>query len=587
MSDIKPASEKANEDAKPGSGKSLAKTFSLIALFTLLSKFAGLARDIVVNQAFGLGLIADAYNYAYSITGTILVLFGGQGGPFHTAAFAALTSKSAKDNGKLVTQMLAWTAIATGLIALLVYIFAPMIVPIIVPGAVDGKHGYSTAERLFEVTRQVRIMSPLILIAGLVGIGCGISNTYHEHFWPAIAPAIASGAIITFILLPHTDGSVAVALGTLVGGLGQLAVQLPGMLKARPCLSLDIFTKLQPGMKEYLVMFLPLTFSTSIGTLIGYVDQAFSSGLVQGGWSAICNANRLVQLPLGILVTAMLVPIGPIFAKHVTAGKIEDLKLELKRALTLLWFLALPISALLLVEGRSVIKLLFERGAWSANDTEMMAAVLNILIPMIFFYVARDLLTRVFYAFQDSKTPFAIAVMAILVKLFLDWLFVSVLKLGINGIALATTLITIFNLSWLFYFLRRKTGHLGTKAMVKPLVIMLTGSTFCGIACSLLVNINIIPASFADILASSGYRFCGLFCHDLANILPASLARQLTALSTWTAIANWIILALNVGITSSAGILVYIGICYVLKLEELRLVADKVQAKLKISRARP
>ncbi|CAN5435718.1 murein biosynthesis integral membrane protein MurJ [soil metagenome] len=553
MPDINPAI-----DIEPSSGKSLAKTFSLVALFTLLSKFAGLARDIVVNQCFGQGLITDSYNFAYSITGTILVLFGGQGGPFHTAAFAALSTKREEGNRKLVMQMLTWTAIVTGLIALLVYVFAPLIVPIIVPGEVDANHGYSTAQRLIEVIKQVRIMAPLIMIAGLVGIGCGISNTYHEHFWPSIAPAVASGAIITFVLLPHTDGGVALALGTLVGGLGQLLVQIPGMLKARPCFSLDIFTKLQPGMKEYLVMFLPLTFSTSIGTLIGYVDQGFSSGLVQGGWSAICNANRLVQLPLGILVTAMLVPIGPIFAKHVSAGKIEDLKFELKRALTLLWFLALPISALLLVEGRSVIKLLFERNAWTANDTEMVASVLLILTPMIFFYVARDLLTRVFYAFQDSKTPFAIAVMAILVKVFLDWLFVSVFKLGITGIALATTLITIFNLSWLFYFLRKKTGRLGTLAMLKPLAIMTTGAALCGLVSFL-----------------------------ISALITTQLTEQIAAILHGGLAANRIILAINIGIASSAGLLVYAGFCYVLKLEELRLVADKVQAKLKISRARP
>lgn len=561
MSDIKPASENAKDDAKQGSGKSLAKTFSLVALFTLLSKFAGLARDMVVGHAFGLGLVADAYNYAYSITGTILVLFGGQGGPFHTATFATLTKEREGGNGKLVMQMMAWTAIAMGLIALLVYIFAPEIVSRIVPGTVDARQGYTTAQRLVEVIKQVRIMAPLIMIAGLVGIGCGISNTYNEHFWPSIAPAFASGAIITFVLLPHTDGSVALALGTLVGGIGQLAVQIPGMLKSRPCFSFDIFTKLQPGMKEYLVMFLPLTFSTSIGTLIGYVDQAFSSGLVQGGWSAICNANRLVQLPLGILVTAMLVPIGPIFAKHVTAGKIDDLKFELKRALTLLWFLALPVSALLFVEGRSVIKLLFEKNAWTANDTEMVTSVLLILTPMIFFYVARDLLTRVFYAFQDSRTPFVIAVMAILVKVFLDWWFVSVMKLGIGGIALATTLITIFNLSWLYYFLRLRTGRLGTVSMIKPLMIMVAGSGLCGLT-SYLISHN-IPKPFVDYLTSILASMLGL---------------------TW---ANKIVLALNIGIASSAGLLIYVGICYALKLEELRLIADKVQAKLKISRARP
>jgi putative peptidoglycan lipid II flippase len=181
---------------------------------------------------------------------------------------------------------------------------------------------------------------------------------------------------------------------------------------------------------------------------------------------------------------------------------------------------------------------------------------------MIFFYVARDLLTRVFYAFQDSRTPFAIAVMAILVKILLDWWFVSVLKLGINGIALATTLITIFNLSCLYFFLRMRTGRLGTVSMIKPLMIMVAGSGLCGLT-SYFISNN-VPQSLVDYLTSMLASMFGL---------------------AWA--ANRIILALNIGIASSAGLLLYLAFCYILKLEELRLVADKVQAKLKISRARP
>ncbi len=547
------ASEVLVEKAAPG----LAKTFSMVALFTLLSKFAGLARDIIINKALGLGLVQDAYNYAYSITGTILVLFGGQGGPFHSATMTTLLPrKNDLDSRKLVMQIMVWTGLFMALLSALVYLCADPLAHALANGAVEKNSLYTTQMRWVEIIKQLRIMSPLIFVSSLVGIGCGISNTYNEHFWPSIAPAFASVAIIAFILWPHTDHGTALALGTLVGGIGQLLVQLPGIMKAKPQLFSDIFRKLQPGMKEYLFMVLPLTVSTSIGTLIGYVDQAFASNLEAGDWSAICNANRLVQLPLGILVTAMLVPIGPIFRQQVLSGKIDSLKSELRRALTVLWFLALPMSALLLVQGREIIQLLFQRGEFTAHNTEMVLSVLLILVPMIFFYVARDLITRVFYGFEDSRTPFYIGVMAIAIKYFLDWLFVTQLHYGTAGIASATTLLTIINLSVLFYFLRRKIGKLGTYSMVKPVAVMLIGSVLCG-----------------------------LLAHNLVNIVPDSaINHPFFAVSWIKAHALTILAGIKIGIASSAGLLIYVGFCYALKLEELHLVANKILVKLKLTK---
>lgn len=540
----------------------------MVAVFTLASKFAGLARDVTVNGAFGQGLISDSYNYAYTITGTVLVLFGGQGGPFHSSSFTTLINrKDDPDLSKLVMQMLVWTALITGLLAFIVYWQAPYFANLMALGHTSSLTGYSTAERLIEITKQIKIMAPIIMIAGLVGIGCGISNTYHEHFWPSIAPAVASVAIIAFVMAPHTDGGVALATGTLVGAIGQLLVQIPGILKAHPSFSFDIFTRMQPGLKQYLTMLLPLTFSTSIGQLIGYVDQGFASFLVQGGWSAICNANRLIQLPLGILVTAMLVPIGPIFVKHVADEKLKQaeagdaepgelkykaLKYELRRALTLLWFLALPMAALLFVEAKQVVMLLFERHAFTPKDTAMVVSVIQILVPMIFFYVARDLITRAFYAFEDSRTPFLVAVMAIVVKIFLDWLFVMPLNMGIVGIGLATTLITIFNLTWLFYFLRKKTGRLGAMSMLKSVMVMLFASAVC--------------AAIA----------WGLGAH-VARVLESMFG-----LSTATfAYAKQIAIFLNLAVTSGAGLAGYLVICYALKLEELHLVIDRVKLRIK------
>lgn len=492
---------------------SLGKTFSLVALLTVLSKFAGLARDIVILQYFGTSRVADAFNVATLFTGNILVLFGGLGGPFHSAAVTVLTPrKDSGECGRLTVQLLTWTAIVMGALAILICALAPYIVPVVAPGSGDA-----LTRQLFwdETVIQLRVMSPLILIAGLVGIGCGISNTYNQFFWPSMAPAVASLAIIVSVTGFNRYGAICLGLGTLVGAIGQLFVQLPGMLKARPTVKdLDLFGKIEPGTKEYLDMLWPATISTGIGYLYTYVDVFFTSQVAVGGWTALLNANRLVQLPLGVLLTAMLVPILPRFTLYVSENKIDDLKLELRKALTLLWFLALPMSALLLAVPEPVVNLLFQRGKFDEHSTAMLVTVLTFLVPSIFFYVARDLITRVFYAHRDSKTPYHVGLCAIGVKVLITWFLVSVCKMGLGGIALSTSLITVFNLALLSFLLRKKIGNLGGNSLIKPVFVMLFATAVCGLSAHW-----IYPAVF-PMVAGLG-KFPALFISLSLSCAPA------------------------------------------------------------------
>ncbi len=434
--------------------QSLGKTFGIVAILTVLSKCAGLIRDIVILQAFGTNYLSDAFNSATLFTGNILILFGGLGGPFHSSSVAVLTPKKEDpDSGRMMVQIFLATLILLILPSLAIYIFAPNLIQVIAPSsALTEAH---RQEYWNETVRQIRIMLPLVAISGFVGLSYGVLNVYNKIFWPSFSPAIASLAIIIAVFFfGDTAGIVCLAWATLAGAIGQAVVQIPGMLKTP--LKWSFSKDLHPGLKEYLVMLGPAAFSTSIGQISLYVHMFFTSTIQEGGWTAIVNANRLIQLPLGVLLTAMLVPILPRFTEQVASNRIDDLKIELSKALRLLWFLALPIAALLMAIPTPIIKLLFQRGKFTADSTEMITTVMIFLAPGIFFYLARDLITRVFYAHQDSKTPFLIALAAIVLQTVLDWLFVFQLKTGIAGIALATTLVTVFNLFALTFFARKK-----------------------------------------------------------------------------------------------------------------------------------
>lgn len=489
--------------------QSLGKTFGIVAILTVLSKCAGLIRDIVILQAFGTNYLSDAFNSATLFTGNILILFGGLGGPFHSSSVAVLTPKKEDpDSGRMMVQIFLATLILLILPSLAIYFFAPNLIQVIAPSsALSEAH---RQEYWNETVSQIRIMLPLVAISGFVGLSYGVLNVYNKIFWPSFSPAIASLAIIIAVFFfGDTSGIVCLAWATLAGAIGQAVVQIPGMLKTP--LKWSFSKDLHPGLKEYLVMLGPAAFSTSIGQISLYVHMFFTSTIQEGGWTAIVNANRLIQLPLGVLLTAMLVPILPRFTEQVASNRIDDLKVELSKALRLLWFLALPIAALLLAIPTPIIKLLFQRGKFTADSTEMITTVMIFLAPGIFFYLARDLITRVFYAHQDSKTPFLIALAAIVLQTGLDWLFVFQLKTGIAGIALATTLVTVFNLSALTFFARKKIGRLGTTKLIYPTAIMIFASTICGALAWFVSNqtINLIPQNFVGQLVSLSLS-CGL-----------------------------------------------------------------------------
>jgi putative peptidoglycan lipid II flippase len=547
----------------------MAKTFGIVAVLTVLSKFAGLARDVIVGARYGTGVISDAYQSAYMLTGNFLILLGGLGGPFHTSTVAVVGhKKDDEDAGALVAQVLVITILLMAALSVVTYLLGHFFFVPLWTATYTGA-GVESAElkRAFadSTIQQLDIMLPMIVIAGIIGVVYGVLNIFNKVACPSISPAIASIAIIVALFLFNDPSSgLPLAIGTLVGAVGQLIVQLPAFFTTGFKYSLPF--KPHPELKKYLMMLLPSIVATEIGQIVTYVDNSFANSTGAGSWTAIVNANRLVQLPLGVLLTAMLVPVLPRFTEQVKDNRLDDLTDDLRRALRVLWFLGLPLSAIMLALPGEIITVLFQRGQWTEYSTMITAAALIPLCPYIFFYLARDLITRVFYAFRDATTPFRVAIVTILVKTFLDYTFVIILApriapsiqahlglwlptsantswslaqaqqiCGIAGISVATWIVTIVNLALLTWLARKRVGLLGFRLLISPVAVMLVASALC----------------FGATLGA--YRFS-------EHYLPASNLRIFT----------------GVAIASVAGLLVYLLTCVAAKLEEPHTVAKRL-----------
>ena len=214
--------------------------------------------------------------------------------------------------------------------------------------------------------------------------------------------------------------------------------------------------KNNPEFKQLLELLFPAILSSTVGQIYVYADMFFASHVGDGAWSAIGYANRIYQFPVGILVTAFLVPLFPVFSSLVGKGQIDEVRNYFNRGIGALNFIAFPMFVAIMLLAYDAVFLVFQRGEFTSDATRMVALALIYLSFGIIPYVFRDCITRIYYAFNDSKTPFLVATSSILLKFLLNYVLICKMNFGIGGIPLSTTLVTLVNATLLGLMLRKK-----------------------------------------------------------------------------------------------------------------------------------
>ncbi len=449
---------------------SLLKAAWLIAFVTIISKFVGFLRDVFIAKYYGAGVISDAYFYAYQIPSLAIILMGGVGGPFHSATvsvFAKLVNPEDKyppeKVNKLFNTFLTASFIFFAIFSVIIFIYSDTVMNFIIHG--------NNAELVYLAGKHLRIMTPVILIGGIIGIYYGLLITYRCFLLPNISPVLMSLSIIAIIALNSNDKyGISLAVATSIGALLQFVVQFPAVRKLGFKIKPNLNFKNNPEFKNLIELVFPAALSSTIGQIYVYVDMFFASQLEAGAWTAIGYANRVFQFPVGILVTAFLVPLFPIFSKLVGEKNYEDVKYYFHKGVGLLNFAAIPIMFGIIMLAYDAVTLIFQRGEFDSEATYMVSQALIFLSFAIIPYVFRDSITRIFYAFNDSKTPFLVAFSSIVLKFILNSLFIN--KLGIAAITLSTSLVTLFNATFLGLILMKKI-NLEYKIYFKNLFKML------------------------------------------------------------------------------------------------------------------
>ncbi|MEZ0373485.1 MAG: murein biosynthesis integral membrane protein MurJ, partial [Candidatus Sericytochromatia bacterium] len=447
---------------------SLLRAASLIAVLSLVSKFVGLGRDQVIAYYCGLKAVTDAYQTASLIPFQFaLIMLGGLNGPFHSAIVTTLMRYYEQGEkriyGRVLTTAIVTSVLAMGAGSLLLFCFAEQIVQL------WGRLPPSTLEL---AVLQLRILAPVFLISGLIGILYGILAMKHSFVTPSLSPILASlGVIIALLLFHSKDPHVlarSLAWGTLWGAVGQLLLQVLPLFGFFKNMSWEFKTD-DPEFRHFLQLLLPAVLSSTIGQISVFIIQFFAAGLREGSIAAFRYGNLIIQLPLGILLTALLVPLLPLLSSAAREDAARDdavpdqgvqnhtaLKLLLNQGLRPILMLTVPVTLLLACYGYFAIIFLFQHGEFSAADSQLTFQVLVFLALSVTVYAIRDLLIRVFYALGDSRTPFLTSFITIAAMLGLSWWLSK--PMGVGGVALASSLAAGLNFVVLAWLLRRRIG---------------------------------------------------------------------------------------------------------------------------------
>ncbi len=442
------------ENAKKTNEKGLLKAASWIAVVILLSKVVGFLRDVVIANYYGAGMVSDAYFYAYQIPALAVVILGGVGGPFHSATVAVFSKlvtdfklKPSFEVKKIFNSFETFSILVFGLIAAVCFFFPTQVMNVIINGA--------SPELTSLAASQLKIMAPIVLMGSVIGIYYGILVTHKHFLLPNISPSFLSlGIILTLLITKGDETGKYLAIGTTIGAFAQLIAQTPLVWKLgytfKPCFE---FFKTK-SFNELIELLFPAFLSSTIGQIGIYIDMFFSATLNPGDWTSLGFANRIFQFPTGMILTAVLVPLFPLFSRLVGQKDFDGVKHYFTKGVTSLFFIASYVMAFFIVVRYDAIALALQRGAFDSHATLVVSEILFIVTLSILPYVFRDSVTRLFYAYNDSKTPFVVATCSILLKVLLNCIFVK--QFGIYGISASTACITLFNATVLGILINRK-----------------------------------------------------------------------------------------------------------------------------------
>ena len=430
----------------------LLKATGTIGGLTLVSRVAGFLREMLMSRIMGASAAADAFFVAFRLPNTFRRLFGE--GAF-SAGFVPLFSQRLHGEGGIAdAKEFSEQVLAVFLPTLVLF---TLVFEIIMPGFVALISGYSGA-KLELATWLTRLTFPYLVLISLVSLFSGILNSLAKFSAAAFAPALLNVAMLLALVFVRDGGAVtatALAIAVTIGGVIQIGLLWWSARRAGISLKLRR-PKMTPSVRQFVRVVIPATLGAGVYQISAFIDTFFLTRIGEGAMSYFNYADRLNQLPLGVIGAALGTAILPQVSRFVGANDASGAAGVQSEATELATLLCLPAAIALAVSAGPLVSALFEGGRFSAADASSTALTLAIIVMGLPAYVLVKVLTPGFYARQDTATPVKTAGVVLAANIGLNFLLIP--PFGIAGLAAAIALCSWLNCVILYVILHRR-GH--------------------------------------------------------------------------------------------------------------------------------
>jgi putative peptidoglycan lipid II flippase len=422
----------------------------------MASRVLGVAREAVLAATFGAAGEMDAFNVAFKIPNLLRDLFA-EGAM--TAAFVPTFTRTLATRGRdaawrLGNLVISSLVVVTGVLVILGILFAFPITHAIAPRFAD------TPGKLELTTQLTRIMLPFLTTVAVAVAMMGMLNSLHRFFIPALSPAMfnvatilcASGLTPLLISL-GLPGILSIAIGTLIGGGGQILLQWPALRRQGFRYSPVLDFK-DPELREVLRLMVPGTLGLAAVQINVLVNTYLAANQPEGAVSWLNYAFRLMYLPIGLFGVSIATASLPDISRQAVAADLGAIRRTVSSGLRLMLMLNVPATVGLFVLAEPIVSLLLERGRFTPADTIQTATALMFYAPGLLGYSTVKIASPTFYSLRDSRTPVIVSMLSVAVNLSVNLALVGVM--GFRGLALGTTIAAMVNAGTLLWLLSRR-----------------------------------------------------------------------------------------------------------------------------------
>ena len=441
-----------------GTPRETVRSASTIGFATLISRILGFVRDALVARLFGTSAPAQAFAVAFRFPNILRDLVGE--GAANAAFVPVLTEhrqRQPEDFWVVTGVLFNLMAVVLAVLAGLGWWASPGIVRVTAPGFLDDPEKFALTIRL------TRWLFPYLWLIGLTALAGGVLNTLRHFTAPAYGPCLLNVAMIasTLVAPRFPEPVIVLAIGVLIGGMLQLGAQVVVLVRKGWRAGWPWrFT--HPVVPKTLRLLGPRALGScvyQINLLVDTICGSLESVVGRGAVAALYYANRLFQFPLAIVGTALVQASLPLLSSQALDATPARLKQSIATLLKLTLFLAIPSTVGLVVLGRAIVAVLFQRGQFTVYSTGITTQALVWYSVGLCAYMGVKVLTNTCYAMQDTRTPVRTAIVALVVNVVLNLLLMG--PMGVGGLALATSIASACNFVLLWRSLRQRLGPMG------------------------------------------------------------------------------------------------------------------------------